>query len=351
MLRSRPARDRTALQRLDDRVVPVLQRGAHATARRMGGAWPVRAARRTGRGLARVVTWPFRLSVVRRIGRLVVLILAAPLSVLARAGRSVGGWLIADRTVGLLERHRQGLALAAAVIAFLGSYVHMQRYPDLRADRPARGAMAPSSGANADTDPASAVAVGPAVGVLVAAHVDERHRALAEVPDGEERLAVVSFGRYLTAAEVAERLPADVTAVVGLLRVPAEGEEPFRVALGRRPAAAIEAAVAAHRRSLAEDSKHLRSLVASRTVEDPTFEGFYEQDLQRLEAALEVIARDSGVVFAVVVRGPVTALRGLVDRPDVRLVDVAPAEADAATARFYGILPEDRTHTTYGAPA
>ncbi|MBW3576447.1 MAG: hypothetical protein KY462_01665 [Actinobacteria bacterium] len=351
MLRSRHPRDRTLLQRLDDRVVPVLQRRAHATAHRMGAAWPVRAARRSGRAVARVVTWPLRLSLVRRIGRFVVLILAAPLWVLAGAGRRVGGWLISDRTVGMLERHRQGLALAAAVIAFVGSYVHLQRYPDLRADGPARGAMAPSWGSDVDSDPAAAVAVGPAVGVLVAAHVDERQRALADAADGEERLAVVSFGRYLTAAEVAERLPADVTAAVALLRVPAEGEEPFRVELGRRPVAAIDAAVAAHRRSLAEDQKQLASLVASQTVEDPTFEGFYEQDLQRLKAALEVIASDGGVVFAVVVRGPVTALRELVDSPDVRLVDVAPAEADAATARFYGILPEDRTQTTYGAPA
>lgn len=294
------------LARLDDRVVPVLQRGARRTAAVLGA--------------------PFR-ALLRLEDR------------------------FAPGPVRVLLRFRQFLVLLAALVLFGGSYVHLQRYPELRAAQARGGGATPASQAEGSPSPGVAlIAVGPTVDADVAAYVRDRRAALVAADEADERTAVVSFAGYLTAEEVSGRLGDGVEVVQVQIRVPAAEQQPVAVAVDGALAASVRGAVELERERIAEEEKALRELLESGSVEEEDFEEVYRADLDRLAAAREVIDTGAGTVFAAVVRAPVADLRALAEREGVRLVDLAPTEADPAAATFYGLLPEDRERTTFGAP-
>lgn len=305
------ASDRSGLERLDAAVVPRLQSGAHAAARTAG----------------------------------------APLRSISRAEDAVAGGL-----VRWWVRHRQLVLLAATVLAVLGSAVHFARYPEVRqaeADRRAAaerqtvsepGVPSGSPGALAG----GAQATGPVIGADVSSYIEERHEDLAELPAGERRLAVVSFGEYLSAAEALAGVPEGATIHAAQLRIPAEGEEPFQTeVVGNDLLGSVERALADPLAEFAREEADLEELIP--TVTDPAFRQDYEARLAELRAIRNLINSGAGTVFAVVIEAEVGALQDLIDDA-VRLVDVAPGETQFDRSGFFGLRPEDRETVTYGVP-
>lgn len=299
------------LARLDHEVVPLLQWSARAV------AW--------------LVGWPFR--------------------TLTRAE-------LRTRLGSRLHRHSSVLAFVAVVIAFLGSAVHLQRYPDLRDEALAADPELPGEGSAADStrDTSSEVdgpvAVGPVLGSDVDGHVRRAGISLDDLEGGEVRPAVVSYGEYETPESVLASLPEGVEVLSVQYRLPSQEERPQRLETARDGlAAAVQAAVAAAHEAFAEEEDEVQKLLDSDTVEDPAFREDLELRLSELATIRNLLATEAPVVFAVVVRAPAEALRALSEHDAVRLVDVAPSGTDADDAVFYGVLPEDRDRATWGREA
>lgn len=299
-----------ALARLDRRLVPALQRRSREAARTLG----------------------------------------SPLRSLAR---------LEDRRVpGLVRqatRHwRLGVLLLAA-LGVLGSAVHLQRFPELREARRAeqRAADAPRPRPVEGPAPAGEAppTVGPAQGDDVEEYVAARRAALATLPDDGAAVAVVSFRSYLRPDEIRDLLPGELTVTGAQYRLPAEGEVPSHLDvpdgdLTARLDRAIEQAMA----PLLTEIGEVRTLLESGTVDDPAFERDLERRLSELQAVRNLLDSGHKVVFAVVVEGPVAALRELSGHDAVRLVDPAPAGEDPDGDDVYGLLPEDRERASFGRP-
>lgn len=300
------------LARLDHRAVPLLQRGARATVR--GLAWPFRALRRVeDRAVPRLVAWATR------------------------------SW-------------RLGVLLAA-IIGVLGSAVHLQRYPEIRDARRAAELAAqeqtvrvpggrPAGGGDLA---GGAQTVGPQVGAELPGYVEEREEALAALPDDGTTVAVVSFSEYLDPEAIGALLPAELEVLVAQYRLPAEGEQPLETEVVRGDLAgsvdrAVEQAIA----PVIDEVDEVRTMLESGTIDDPAFEADLERRLSELQAVRNLVDSSHRVIFAVVVEGPVGALRTLAEHDDVRLVDPAPGETDPDASAFYGLLPEDRERASFG---
>lgn len=299
--------DRPVLQRLDDRLVPHLQRGA---------GW-----------LGRAVTAPFR-----ALNRL--------------EERAAGGAVFRA-----LWPRRQLIVLAAAVLMFIGAFVHMQRFEAARGDTTAAPGASDARDVTGDgpVAGASATTVGPAIGAAIDDHIAERSAQLGGADGDAPRFAVVSFTRYVDADTVAEIVGDDALEVQ--LRIPSEGEDPFRVEVdGTDVARAIAAELARERERIVAEEEELRRLLDSDTIEDPEFEAFYEAEVERLAGIRNLLDSGSGTVFAVVLEARVDDLRELAEHEDVRLVDLAPGEVSALEdATFYGLLPDESSTASFGA--
>jgi hypothetical protein len=299
-----------ALARLDRRVVPALQRGS--------------------RRLVRGLSWPLR-AVARLEDR------AAP------------------RLVRLGMRSWRGVALAAALIATLGSAVHLQRYPDVRDARRQAAAGQPgeprsvSGGEPADAGTGASDPVGPAVGEDAEEYVASRREALEALRGADERLAVVSFSDYRTAEDVAALLPAELVVHLVQYRLPTEGARPLQAEVtGDELTDVVGRAVDDAVEDILAEIDELRTLLESDTIDDPDAEADFERRLSELQAVRNLLDATPAVVFAVVIEGPVSALTELARRDDVRLVDPAPEGADATASAFYGLLPEEREEVSFG---
>lgn len=289
---------------------------------------------------------------LQRGARRVLRFVGAPLRGLRRWEQRVAGGRLLSRLYG-----NRGLVLFAAVaIAFLASAVHFQRYPDLRVgarDTPAAPAPGDDDavgGEPGDGASEGPVAVGPTVGTEIGGYVSERQAALADLPgDVEEAPAVVSFGEYRTAEHVASTIPTDAEVTEVQYRLPAEGERPVSLPVAEDGLVeAVGEAVEAARSAYAEEEDEVERLLASDTIEDEEFLEDLERRLSEVVAVRNLLDSGAPIVFAVVVRAPVPALRALSEHGDVRLVDVAPPGADPDRTVFYGVLPEDREVATYG---
>lgn len=298
------------LARIDREVVPLLQ-------------WLARA-------VAWLLGWPFR-TLTRAELR-------------TRLGRSL---------------HRNGglVLLAAVAVAFLGSAVHFQRYPDLRAgaiaSEPLPGSDEPAiePGPAGPTDDAPA-AVGPALGADVEEHLQRRAAALDALAGDEPRLAVVSYDEYRTPDAVLATLPEGTDVLEVQYRLPAETERPRQLETDREGLVAdVEGAVDVARDEFAAEEHEVQRLLDSDTVEDEEFRADLELRLSELQSIRNLLDTAAPVVFAVVVRAPGGELRALSVHEGVRLVDVAPPGADAEAIVFYGVLPEDRDRATFGRAA
>lgn len=305
MTREQEGRRGPALRRLDDRIVPLLQRGG----------------RRLGRGLL------------------------APFRLLNRAEERFLGWLFRP-----LWRRRQLIAFAAALLTFAGAFVHLQRFDPSGPSEVAADEGRDTSLDTSDDAPTTAgTVVGPTIGEDLAAYAQERVEALEDADGDEHRLATVSLVDYATAEEVAAILDETLDIHAVQLRLPGDGEEPFQVELeGEDLEVAVEAALVDERERIADEEGEFQRLLDSETVSDPEFAEFYEAEVERLRTMRNLIDGGSGLVFAVVVEGEIETLRALLAHDDVRLVDLADGDAEREDVAFYGLLPEETGTASYG---
>jgi hypothetical protein len=294
---ARRPRGPNALDRLDDRVVPALQRGA-------------RRASST---------------------------LATPFALLVRAEDRLAG----GRIVEALWSRRAVLALVTAALFFAGTYAHLVRY------EPGTEPGEAPVGAGVEAEPVSGATIGPAIGQDLGVYEDERRDALADASDDADRWAVVSFGDLLDGEE-AEDVLGPVEVGSAQLIPPGEGQEPFEVPVDGDLAAAVTDAREAQLEEVAAEEEEFRRLLDSDTITDAEYEEFYTEELERLAAVRQQLDDGVGTVFAVVVEADVSTLRQLQEHGDVRLVDLAPEAVDPGSSTFYGLLPSDTQTASWG---
>lgn len=288
---------------------------------------PASRARPRGLGALDAAAVPAIQRFTRRVGTL----LWASVGPLAR-------WedrLASGRPLAFATRHRGTIVLVTAVIAFVGSFLHLDRYPDLRATEAA--VQPPSIGAG----------VGPYLGADLRRYVDGRKSALASLPPTTRISAVISFERYLAVDELGPLLAPPLVIGAVQLRAPVAGAEPRRLVVGDEGiAATVAAAIAPVRTELEVELRDVRSTLRS-GVGDPAFERDYLRRERELERSLAELESDPAVVFALLIEGDVGDLQALGEAPGVRLVDPAPADLVGAE-QAYGLLPEDVERASYG---
>jgi hypothetical protein len=180
-------------------------------------------------------------------------------------------------------------------------------------------------------------AIGPLNGTDLTQYIPTRQAALAKASG--ERVAVVSFSRYVTAAEA--RAAAGRAPVVALLAAPPGGAPSLVKGDMAEWAQQQKTAAVAERDQTAELLK---------TVDDPEFKPFYQSEVVRLNKLIAGISPNGPVVFAVAVRGPAADLQALARTPGVRLVDVGASDKASDRAEYHGVRPEQTTTVDQNAP-
>lgn len=314
---------RSALARIDDRIVPRLQALATRTAH----------------------------------------VLGAPLRVARRAEDRV----FSGRPARFGYEHRSTVAFVAVAILFAGTLVHFQRYPELQRraaeERAAAEALSVReagsySGAGQDDGGAlggGAVAVGPPVGADLEDYADERGRALADLEPQQTYVAIVSFSSYVNSQDAAERLTS-VTPLLAQYRIPitdavqagqADEELGELEVVGGDLVAAIDRLVDLRVRDLRAQEQEFQSYLDA-GVESEEYRRDFENRLEELRVARNVLDGSGTIVFAVVVQGDGADLQSLARQAGVRLVDPAPAEIDVDSSAFFGVRPDDDRIATFG---
>lgn len=303
--------DPSALRRIDDALVPRLQRGARAVVHTLG--WP-------GRSL-----------------------------------RTVDDRLAGGRPARVVREHRGLAAFLIVAMAFGAVAVHAQRYPVLQErarqalgddGQPAGTDVVPSQ----DDDPAIASAVGPLDGSQVDPYVADRREALAAAAPDQVRAAVVSFTEFLEPGEVAS-VVGDVQVHRVQYRLPERTPRPTELEVDDGDVVAtVEATVDRLVADLRAEEDEVASTLAS-GVEDEEFRADYEARLDELKGLRNTLVSDPAIVFAVVVTGRVARLQELGSHASVRLVDLAPSDAEVASTAFFGVLPIDRDRVSFGRSA
>lgn len=210
------------------------------------------------------------------------------------------------------------LFAASLVVVALGGLVFVTVNRDTFGDD--------SDTVGATTD--AAAGIGPEAGLDLAGYVGEREAALAGA-DGE-RVAVVSLPEYVSEAQA--RAVVGPTTVVSLLAAVPGG---LPSVVNGPMAAWVDGQVAEKRSERDEISKLLP------TVDDPQFEAFYQEEIDRLDALLEDVNAEGPLVFGVVVRAPADDLKALATNPRVRLVDVGASAKLERDAPVRGVRPEE----------
>lgn len=315
---------RSALARIDDRIVPRLQRVASTTAH----------------------------------------VLAAPVRGLARLEERV----FAGRPAHFGYEHRMTVAFVAVLILFAGTLVHFQRYPELQRraaeERAAAEALSvreagsySQGGSDGEgTLGGGAVAVGPPVGADLEDYADERGTALAALDAETTYVAIVSFASYVSGEDAGARLSAAVTPVLAQYRIPisdsveagqADEELGEVEVVGGDLAAAVERLIDVRVRDLRAQEQEFQSYLDS-GVESEEYRRDFENRLEELRAARNVLDGSGAIVFAVIVEGRGEDLQALARERGVRLVDPAPSEIDVDSSAFFGVRPEDDRVATFG---
>lgn len=307
---SRASTSESRLQRIDDVLVPRLQRLARPFGRALG--------------------WP------------------------GRALRGLDDQLAGGRPARAVRAHRGLATFLIVALAFGAAAVHAQRYPVLQErarqvagdQDPALDPDARPGDVDTDTDGAPR-AVGPLTSARVEPYLAARAEALASAPDAASRAAVVSFDAFLAPAEAAEVLDGFTVHRVQY-RLPERTPRPTEVEVGEPGLVPrLERELTQVLEQLRTEEEEVASTLES-GVEDDSFRADYEARLDELTALHNILASDPAVVFAAVVEGPVQDLRGLADRDRVRLVDLAAQGVRVEGTSFFGLLPTDRDRITYG---
>lgn len=305
--------DRSALRRIDDSLVPRLQRAARSVAHAL--AWPVRALRSVD-------------------------------------DRTAGG-----RPARGVREHRGLAAFLVVALAFGAVAVHAQRYPVLQErarqaqgdDTPVDRGGRPGDDAvpGADEDTATSSAVGPLDGARVDQYVTDRRAAITAAAADEVRTAVVSFTEFLEPGEAAAVI-GDVPVQLVQYRLPERTPRPAELDVDDGDVvAAVEATIDRLVADLRVEEDEVAATLDS-GVEDDAVRADGEARLDELTGLRNTLASDPAIVFAVVVTAPVADLRDVGDHDAVRLVDLAPREVDPASTAFFGVLPTDRDRVSFG---
>jgi hypothetical protein len=175
--------------------------------------------------------------------------------------------------------------------------------------------------------------IGPPQGTPVATYIENRRQELSEATG--DRVAVVSLNEYTT-EDNAKAVVGGVE-VLALLAAPPGGSP--TVVTGDM-AAWADAQTADARAERDEIQKLIPTV-----TEDPQFQKFYREEVDRLNALIRTIRPSGNMVFGVVVRAPALALQQLAAKPEVRLVDVGPGAAPPAKAEYRGLRPEETSRT------
>lgn len=281
---------RSVLARVDDAVVPRLQRGLRTTGH--GLAWPKRALHRLDR-------------------------------------RFLGG-----RPARAAHEHRGLVALVIVVVAFGAGLANFQRYPELREQERAEQAGTDTGQSTSAGD--AAQAVGPVSGAEVEPYLQARRQALAQAPEDGGRVAVVSFTDFRTAEEVAGDLEGLQVHEAGY-RLPEREPRPEYLPVDDDLVAAVDTMITERVEELEQEEADVASTLE--TTDDEDFREDFEARLDELRAQRNTLSSDPAILFSVVVEGPTERLRALAAREPVRLVDLAPEDTDPATTTFHGVLP------------
>lgn len=287
---------RSVFARIDDAAVPRLQRGLRATGHAL--AWPKRALRRLDH-------------------------------------RFLGG-----RPARAAYEHRGLVALVIVAVAFGAGLANFQRYPELREQERAGSGTGQSPAPGGATD-----AVGPVSGAEVEPYLQGRREALADVPEGEDRVAVVSFTDLRTLEEVAGELDGLRVHEAGY-RLPERDPRPEYLPVDGDLVAAVETMIAERVEEIEQEEADVASTLE--TTDDPDFVEDFEARLDDLRAQRNTLSSDPALLFSVVVEGTTGRLRELADREPVRLVDLAPEDTDPATTTFHGVLPTAEERFEHG---
>jgi hypothetical protein len=188
-----------------------------------------------------------------------------------------------------------------------------------------------SSTANTTPEDAARVVggIGPPPGVDLSAYVDSRKQALSTATG--DRVAVVSFNDYATEARA--RSLAGGAEILGMLAA-APGGAPSLVT------GDVAGWVTAQTADARAERDEINALIPT-VKDDPGFQSFYKDEVDRLNKLINGIRPNGNLVFAVVVRAPVPALQELAQRPEVRLVDVGPDADPGPKPAYRGIRPEE----------
>ena len=253
-----------------------------------------------------------------------------------------------------MTRHRAFASLVVAGLLFGATAVHAQRYPELQEQQRLTASPVSSPDGMDAEDPTlpdqRITAVGPLNGAQVAPYLDERERSVDAVAPEDDVVAVVSFADYVSADEAAGLLPPGVVVHEAQYVLPERDPVPATIEVADGDLAAT---VGSHIDVLIEQMRdeegEVQSLLDS-GVESEDFRADYEARRDELRSTRNLLAAGGEIVFAVVVSGTADDLRDLAEADQVRLVDAVTGVVDVETAAFYGILPTDRERFTYGRP-
>jgi hypothetical protein len=269
--------------------------------------------------------------------------LLGTVDVLAAPVRAASRWEAAAQRPGPLRVlvARPGLvALVAALVVFVGSAVHLQRF---------ESSLGPGSAEDqvvAEPGDAPVAEIGPRVGSDLGAYVERRREVLADLDGEREIRAVVSFDAYLDAASLG--LPEELIVERLLVRLPILDAEPREIELeGRDPARLLTAVAEEERERLAEEEAELTSLLES-DVDDEEFAEEFERRLEEVAEVRERLTDAPALLYAAVVVGRVDTLVEVQASERVRLVDPGGDESRTRGTRFFGLLPDDGGRASHG---
>lgn len=231
------------------------------------------------------------------------------------------------------------VALAAALVVFVASAVHLQRFESSLGSAAGEDQVVAEPGA----DPAE---IGPRVGGDLELYAEGRRELLENMDADREIRAVISFVSYREADGL--DLPDELAVERLLVRVPVLDEEPRDIEVhGRDPEEVLTTVAAQEHDRLAEEEAELASLLAS-DVEDEEFVAEFERRLEELTAVREQLDEDPELLYGAVVVGRADTLAAVQASAGVRLVDPGGDPDETRETRFFGLLPDDGDRASHG---